>query len=119
MLSHVSGFLRKSGWMPDGKMFWKHPTFMWYSQYQELNPLIYSNQQLLYDALYHSVSSTINELAVDVKYLGAKVGYICVLHTWGSEMNFHPHIHVILLGGGLTAKNQWRDKGEDFFLLSF
>ena len=83
---------------------------------QELNPLIYSNQQLLYDAMYHCVSETINELTSDTKHLGAKVGYICVLHTWGSEMNFHPHIHVILLGGGLTAKNQWRDKGEEFFL---
>ena len=71
---------------------------------QELNPLIYSNQQLLYDALYHSVSATINELTTDTKHLGAKVGYICVLHTWGSEMNYHPHVHVILLGGGLTAK---------------
>lgn len=83
---------------------------------QELNPLIYSNQQLLYDVMYHSVSSTINELTEDSKHLGAKVGYICVLHTWGSEMNYHPHIHVILLGGGLTPKNQWRDKGEEFFL---
>ena len=83
---------------------------------QELNPLIYSNQQLLYDTLYHCVSETINELTADTKHLGAKGGYICVLHTWGSEMNYHPHIHVILLGGGLTAKNQWRDKGEEFFL---
>ena len=83
---------------------------------QELNPLIYSNQKLLYDALYHCVSATIDELTGDTKHLGAKVGYICVLHTWGSEMNYHPHIHVILLGGGLTAKNQWRDKGEEFFL---
>ena len=83
---------------------------------QELNSLIYNNQQLLYDALYHSVSATINELTADTKHLGARVGYICVLHTWGSEMNYHPHIHVILLGGGLTAKNQWRDKGEEFFL---
>lgn len=82
----------------------------------ELNPLIFSNQQLLYDAMYHSVSSTINELTEDTKHLGAKVGYICVLHTWGSEMNYHPHIHVILLGGGLTAKNQWKDKDEEFFL---
>ncbi len=83
---------------------------------QELNPLIYSNQQLLYDTLYHSVSGTLDELTADTKHLGAKVGYICVLHTWGSEMNYHPHIHVILLGGGLTAQNQWRDKGEEFFL---
>ena len=83
---------------------------------QELNSLIYSNQQLLYDAMYHCVSATIEKLTSDTKHLGAKVGYICVLHTWGSEMNYHPHIHVILLGGGLTAKNQWRDKGEEFFL---
>ena len=83
---------------------------------QKLNPLIYSNQQLLYDAMYHCVSATIEELTSDTKHLGAKVGYICVLHTWGSEMNFHPHIHVILLGGGLTAQNQWRDKGNEFFL---
>ena len=83
---------------------------------QELNPIIYSNQQLLYDALYHSVSATINELTTDSKHLGAKVGYICFLHTWGSEMNYHPHIHVILLGGGLSVKNEWRDKGEEFFL---
>ena len=83
---------------------------------QELNPIIYSNQQLLYDALYHTVSATINELTSDNKHLGAKVGYICVLHTWGSEMNYHPHIHVILLGGGLSPNNRWRDKGEEFFL---
>lgn len=63
-----------------------------------LNPVIYSNQRLLYDALYHAASSTISELTADPKHLGAKVGYICILHTWGSEMNFHPHIHTILLG---------------------
>ncbi len=117
MLSHVSA-LPKELWMDkrredvlDAPYF--HVVF---TVPQELNPIIYSNQQLLYDALYHSVSATINELTEDAKHLGAKVGYICILHTWGSEMNYHPHIHVILLGGGLTAKNQWRDKGEEFFL---
>ncbi len=81
-----------------------------------LNPVIYSNQKLLYDALYHAASETICELTIDAKYLGAKTGYICVLHTWGSKMNFHPHIHTILLGSGLTSDNQWKDKGENFFL---
>lgn len=56
------------------------------------------------------------DISTDSKYLGAKVGYICILHTWGSEMNFHPHIHTILFGGGLTMKNEWKDKGNDFFL---
>ena len=81
-----------------------------------LNPIIYSNQKLLYDAFYHAASATIRELTEDPRHLGAKVGYIFILHTWGSEMNFHPHIHTILLGGGLTSDNQWKDKGEDFFL---
>lgn len=81
-----------------------------------LNPVIYSNQKLLYDTLYHAASATISELAADSEYLGTTVGYICILHTWGSEMNFHPHIHTILLGGGLTSKNEWKDNGTEFFL---
>lgn len=81
-----------------------------------LNPVIYSNQKLLYDTLYHAASATIQELTADPKHLGASVGYICILHTWGSEMNFHPHIHTILLGGGLTPKNEWKDNGTEFFL---
>lgn len=81
-----------------------------------LNPVIYCNQQLLYDTLYHAASAAISELAADSRHLGAKVGYICILHTWGSEMNFHPHIHTILLGGGLTTDNRWKDNGSNFFL---
>ncbi|MCB5683696.1 transposase, partial [[Ruminococcus] gnavus] len=69
-----------------------------------LNPVIYSNQRLLYHTLYHEASATIQELTSDPKHLGASVGYICILHTGGSEMNFHPHIDMILLGGGLTPK---------------
>jgi hypothetical protein len=83
---------------------------------EELNPVIYSNQKLLYDALYHSVSGTLDELSSDPKHLGAKIGYMCILHTWGSEMNYHPHIHVIVLGGGIDSKNGWRDNGSKFFL---
>ena len=48
---------------------------------EEIYPLVYSNQQLLYDALYHSANKTITELSRDSKYLGAQLGYICVLHT--------------------------------------
>ena len=81
-----------------------------------LNPVIYSNQKLLYDALYYAASATLRDLTADPKHLGAKAGYIFILHTWGSEMNFHPHIHAILLGGGLTSDNQWKDNGESFFL---
>lgn len=83
---------------------------------KELNPIIYSNQKFLYAALYHAASDTLSELAADSKYLGTDIGYICILHTWGSTMNFHPHIHAIVLGGGLDVKNHWKDNGKDFFL---
>lgn len=83
---------------------------------EELNSVIYSNQKLLYNALYHAASGTLNELASDNKYLGADIGYIFILHTWGSAMNFHPHIHAIVLGGGLDKENHWKDHGEDFCL---
>lgn len=83
---------------------------------EELNPVIYSNQKLLYDALYHAASATLSGLAADSRYLGAEIGYICILHTWGSAMNFHPHIHAVVLGGGLDQKKQWKDNGKEFFL---
>jgi len=53
---------------------------------EELNPIIYSNQKFLYAALYHAASDTLSELAADSKYLGTDIGYICILHTWGSTM---------------------------------
>lgn len=76
----------------------------------------YTVREDVLDALYHAASARISELAADPKHLGAAAGYICILHTWGSEINFHPHIHAILLGGGLTSKNEWKDDGTDFFL---
>lgn len=82
----------------------------------QLYPLVYSNQRLLYDALYHAANKTLAELSVDPKHFGAKIGYICVLHTWGSRLNYHPHLHTIVLGGGLDRQNHWKTKGDAFFL---
>lgn len=64
----------------------------------------------------HAASASISELSADPAHLEVKVGYICILHSWYSEMNFHPHIHTILLGGGLTSQNKRKDNGNDFFL---
>ena len=69
---------------------------------------MYCNQKLLYDTLYHAAHQTMMELSADPKYLGAKIGYICVLHTWGSRLNYHPHLHMIVLGGGLDTANLWK-----------
>ena len=83
---------------------------------KELNPVIYSNQKTLYNALYHAVSAALRELTQDPRYLGAEIGYICVLYTWGSAMNYHPHIHTSVLGGGLDSGNHWKESGRDFFI---
>ena len=82
---------------------------------RQLYSLTYSNQKLLYDAMYHAVAKTLTELSKDARHLGASIGFICVLHTWGSKLNYHPHIHTIILGGGLDSKGKWKDKGDKFF----
>lgn len=82
----------------------------------ELNPLIYCNQELLYSLLHRCSSETLLELARDRKYLGATPGIIQVLHTWGQTLNFHPHIHCIVSGGGLSAEQKLRKCGEKFFI---
>lgn len=82
----------------------------------QLYSLVYANQRLLYNALYHAVNKTLSRISKDPRYLGANIGYICVLHTWGSELNYHPHIHTIVLGGGLDSKNHWKTNGKKFFL---
>lgn len=74
----------------------------------ELNPLVFSNQKLLYTSFFKAASQTILELCADKKYLGATPGLIGVLHTWGQNLQFHPHIHFIVTGGGLS------DKGVSF-----
>ena len=83
---------------------------------QELNPLIYGNQELLYSLLHRCSSETLLELARDKKYLGATPGIIQVLHTWGQTLNFHPHIHCIVPGGGLNKIGQWVSSRKKFFI---
>jgi hypothetical protein len=66
--------------------------------------------------MYHAANKTLAELSGDPKHFGARIGYICILHTWGSRLNYHPHLHTIVLGGGLDKNNRWKDKGKSFFL---
>ncbi len=82
----------------------------------ELNPLIYANQAKLYSLMHQCASKTLLELSADPKYLGATPGIIQVLHTWGQEMNYHPHIHCIVAGAGLTKTNQLKKSGRKFFI---
>lgn len=81
-----------------------------------LNGIVFQNQKVLYSILFKSVSETLLELAADKKYLGAKLGFTSILHTWGQNLMLHPHIHCIVPGGGLNSINQWVDTKKKFFI---
>jgi len=81
-----------------------------------LQSLIYQNKKLLYSLMYKVVSETLNELSQDKKYLGAQIGFFSLLHTWGQDLHYHPHIHTVILAGGLTKLNQWKSSSKDFFI---
>lgn len=83
---------------------------------QQLQTLICQNQKLLYTLMHKAVAKTISELSLDKKYLGAQIGFFSLLHTWGQDLHYHPHIHTVVLAGGLTKANQWRHTGNKFFL---
>ena len=81
---------------------------------EELNPLIYANKKLLYSLLYKASADTLMELAQDKKYLNASIGFMSILHTWGQRLNFHPHIHCVVLGGGLTKDLKFKTAKDNF-----
>ena len=76
-----------------------------------VNPLALRNQEILYNILFKAVKETLLELG---KRLG-KIGFICILHTWGQNLMDHPHIHCIVTGGGLYHK-KWIPSRKKFFL---
>ena len=82
----------------------------------ELNPLIYCNQKELYSLFFHTVAETVMELSENPSHLGGMPGFISVMHTWSSNLSYHPHIHVLCTGGGLDADRNWHQKREGYFL---
>jgi hypothetical protein len=83
----------------------------------ELNPLVLNNRKVLYDLLFRAASETLLELAQDPKHLGATVGIIGILHTWGQNLMDHPHLHCIVTGGGLSSDgSRWVSCRKGFFL---
>lgn len=75
----------------------------------ELNSVVMGHRSLLFKLLFDASAQTLLQFAKDEKYLGALPGIISVLHTWGQQLSFHPHIHCIVSGGGIAADNRWRE----------
>ena len=83
----------------------------------ELNPLVLSNQKVMYNLLFRSVSETLVALSNDPKHLGARIGFMGILHTWGQNLMVHPHIHCVVTGGGLSPyEDHWVSCRKGFFI---
>jgi hypothetical protein len=83
----------------------------------ELSALVLQNKRLLYDLLFRTSSASLLELARAPRHLGADIGFLGVLHTWGQNLQVHPHIHYIVPAGGLALDgSRWIDSSHRFFL---
>ena len=79
--------------------------------------IAYHNKRVIYDLLFKAAAETTLTIAADPKHLGARIGITAVLHTWGSAMTHHPHVHMIVPGGGLSADgSRWVHSRPSFFL---
>jgi hypothetical protein len=74
----------------------------------ELNSIFLGNMKVCYDLLFKSVSETLMDFALNPRFLGATPGIIAVLHTWGQNLSFHPHLHCIITGGGTRVDGRWK-----------
>ena len=83
----------------------------------ELNVLALTNARLFYDLLFTASAATALEIAKDPKHLGAEIGMLSILHTWGQNLLLHPHIHCVIPAGGLSADHsRWIRPRYPFFL---
>nr|WP_235589561.1 IS91 family transposase [Sphingobium sp. MI1205] len=83
----------------------------------EIADIAWQNKAALYDLLFRAASETMLTIAADPKHLGARIGITAVLHTWGSAMTHHPHVHMIVPGGGISRDGQRWISSRPAFLL--
>ncbi len=84
---------------------------------KQIEDLALVNRRVIYDILFKTSAKTMLTIAKDPKHLGANIGFTSVLHTWGSTLLHHPHIHMIVPGGGISSDSKrWVSCREDFFL---
>ncbi len=84
---------------------------------KELAPVAFQNKKVVYDTLLQSSAETLREVAATPKYLGAEIAILSVLHTWGQNLQHHPHVHCVIPGGGLALDgSHWKPCRDGFFL---
>jgi len=81
------------------------------------NGLALANKRVVYSVLFEAVSQTLLEVAANPKHLGARIGFLAILHTWGQNLSLHPHLHCVIPGGGLSSDgSRWISCRPGFFL---
>lgn len=84
---------------------------------QALGPLALQNPRTLYTILFRAVSQTLLTIARDPRHLGAQIGFLAILHTWGQTLHHHPHLHCLVPGGGISPdQHRWIASRKGFFL---
>ena len=83
----------------------------------ELNQLYMLNMKEMTNLFFRTVHETLIELCADRKFMGAKPGIVSVLHTWGQKLNFHPHLHICVSGGGITPDGKFVETGHKGFFI--
>jgi hypothetical protein len=81
-----------------------------------IGDIAYQNKAVIYNLLFKASSETMLTIAADPRHLGCRIGITAVLHTWGSAMTHHPHIHMIVPGGGLASDGRWISCKPNFLL---
>jgi Putative transposase/Transposase zinc-binding domain len=83
----------------------------------ELAALALQNKRRIYDLLFRATADTLQSIAADPDHLGAQIGFFCILHSWGQTLNFHPHLHCVVPGGGISLDgSRWVSCRPGFFL---
>jgi len=82
----------------------------------ELRALARSHQKTIYNLLFRASAAALLQLARDPRFVGARLGMVGVLHTWTRQLLYHPHVHYLVTGGGLTDDGHWRSARKDFLV---
>lgn len=84
---------------------------------QAIAAIAYQNKAIVYNILFRATAETLRTIAADPKHLGAEIGFIAILHTWGQNLLYHPHLHCVVPGGGISPEGQrWIPCRPGFFL---
>jgi len=83
---------------------------------EELRPIVRSHQRLVYDLLFRASAETVQQLGQAERWIGGQMGMMGILHTWGRNLAYHPHVHYLVPGGGVSKDGVWRPSRANFLL---